>query len=88
MRCINKACLRVMKNPSEKTKETQLCCNCRNAMIKKSESEPKVVIKVKPKAKKEKSTGERFDELVGGNKEYKKFCELFHKKEKPNVQSM
>jgi len=88
MRCKNQDCLRVMKNPSDKTKETGLCSNCRKAIEKKSKTIPKIIIKVKPKSKAPKSAVELFEDHVGGNKEYEDFCKMFHKKESVNVQSM
>ncbi len=93
MRCKNPDCLRTMRSPSDKTKETGLCGECRKKINKAKEIQEKNVIVVKPKGrtkyKKSKLNAyEKFEESLKSNPEYHKFINMFRGVGKINVKTV
>ncbi len=90
MRCKNPECLRTMRSPSDKTKETGFCGDCRKTKEIQDEIRQKMVIKIKPKGRrKAKFTAiEKFEESLKNNPEYNKFINMFRDSEKISVKSM
>jgi len=86
MRCRNPDCLRVMRNASDKTKETGLCGNCRKTIEKKNEGKAKIVMKPRGRGKAKISAVEKFEASLKNDAKYLEFVNMF--REKPNVQTM
>lgn len=83
-------CLRTMRSPSEKTKKTGLCGQCRMKIEKENEVKEMNGIRMKPKgrSKAEFTAIEKFEESLKNNPEYHKFINMFRDTEKPNVRSV
>jgi len=79
-----------MRSPSDKTKETGFCGDCRKTKEIQDEIRQKMVIKMKPKGRsKAKFTAiEKFEESLKANTEYRDFINMFRNMEKVSVKSM
>ncbi len=102
MRCKNQDCLRTVRSPSDRMKETGLCGECRKEIVKASEEKAKMTLKVKPKMtqemtakikatrvkKAESDAIEKFEESLKDNPEYHEFLNMFRSGEKINVRSV
>lgn len=96
MRCRNPDCMRTLRSPSDKTKETRLCGDCRKKIIKESEEKAKMTLNVKPKMTKmmiakikatkikkaELNAIEKFEASLKNNPEYYEFVNMFRDTEK------
>jgi len=79
-----------MRCPSDKTKETGLCGECRKGMEKENEIKEKNEIKMKPKGRrKAKITAmQKFEKSLEDNPEYREFINMFRSGEKITVKTM
>lgn len=91
MRCRNPECEvengRVIRDPSDNTRETGFCSYCRMRMKKENKVNERNTIVVKPKGRrKSKLTAiEKFEESLKSNPEYHEFVNMFRNMENPNV---